>query len=301
MNKKFYLKKNLIGFIVGGFIFGILGVLAVTYFPSVRTIYDNSDSGMTSTNVQTAIDELYELCSAKPAGETIIEDANLTKDPYECRYFFKGYNVNNYITFNNMLWQVVSVECDGTVKIMSIDGVGITEWDSKDVNDWTRPASLNTRLNSIYSSLPADIKSQIVAKDWNVGAIGMYENSLSSIISKEKSETWYGYIALPTVSEYLRTTGNESKCGTVILNNNNHNTCQGSTWMAHNTNWWMLTPRTLISAVFFLDEDGTFYTNTPNDDSYNAVGVRGFYTLYLSADVKIKGGNGSYNNPYTLG
>ena len=88
---------------------------------------------------------------------------------------------------------------------------------------------------------------------------------------------------------------------TVILNNNNHNTCQGSTWMAHNTNWWMLTPRTLISAVFFLDEDGTFYTNTPNDDSYNAVGVRGFYTLYLSADVKIKGGNGSYNNPYTLG
>ena len=25
----------------------------------------------------------YELCSAKPAGETIIEDANLTKDPDE--------------------------------------------------------------------------------------------------------------------------------------------------------------------------------------------------------------------------
>ncbi len=299
MNNKFYLKKNFIAFIIGAFMFSIGGVLAVTYFPSISTKYDGSDSGMTATNVQSAIDELYQVCSAKPAGEKLIEDAHLTRDSYECRYFFEGYNVKNYVTFNNELWQVLSVECDGTVKIINYQSIGITEWDSKDSDDWTRPASLNSRLSSLYYSFPADIKNKIVAKDWNIGDISM-SGDLSSIIRSESAKTWRGYIALPTVSEYLRTTGNESKCGSISLNNSSYRTCKGSTWMAKNTNWWMLTPRTFIGAIFFLDDDGIFVSNSPVDDSYNAVGNRAFYTLYLSADVKITGGDGSQSNPYTI-
>ena len=37
---------------------------------------------MTSDNVQGAIDELYNTCFSK-AGEQIIENAGLEKDPYE--------------------------------------------------------------------------------------------------------------------------------------------------------------------------------------------------------------------------
>lgn len=39
-----------------------ISVYATTYFPSNQTTYDNTDSGMTSTNVQDAIDELYNVC-----------------------------------------------------------------------------------------------------------------------------------------------------------------------------------------------------------------------------------------------
>ena len=82
---KEFSKKYLVGFIIGSILFGTLGVYAVTYFPGLNTTYDNSDSGMTSTNVQDALDELYGVCFPKTAGDQIIEDGNLTKDEYECR------------------------------------------------------------------------------------------------------------------------------------------------------------------------------------------------------------------------
>lgn len=92
---------------------------AETYFPSKDTTYDNTTSGLKSENVQDTIDELYGVCFPS-AGDQIIEDGSLEKDPYECRYFFTGANPNNYITFNGETagWRIISVECDGTIKIM---------------------------------------------------------------------------------------------------------------------------------------------------------------------------------------
>ena len=59
---KEFSKRYLIGFVIGIFVFGIVGVSAVTYFPSNQTTYDNSTSGMAATDVQGAIDELYNVC-----------------------------------------------------------------------------------------------------------------------------------------------------------------------------------------------------------------------------------------------
>ena len=64
------MKKNFKGIIIGtiiGTIIGVLlcnivGVCAVTYFPSNQTTYDNKTSGLNATNVQDAIDELYNQC-----------------------------------------------------------------------------------------------------------------------------------------------------------------------------------------------------------------------------------------------
>ena len=55
-------KKNIklvIGFIVGGIVFGTGGVYAATTLLSQSVYYNNSTSGATSTNVQGALDELY--------------------------------------------------------------------------------------------------------------------------------------------------------------------------------------------------------------------------------------------------
>ena len=71
----------MIGFVLGVVSAGVVIVYAETYFPSNDVTYDNKESGLVSTNVQGAIDELYTECTTIPAGDQIIEDAGLEKRP----------------------------------------------------------------------------------------------------------------------------------------------------------------------------------------------------------------------------
>ena len=68
MKIKEFIKSYAIGLIVGIVVSGTISVIAATYFPSNDVTYDNTESGLSSTNVQGAIDELYGVCTAKPAG-----------------------------------------------------------------------------------------------------------------------------------------------------------------------------------------------------------------------------------------
>ena len=305
--KKDYIKKNIIGFIVGVILcMGSLVYAAVT-FPSNEVSYDNTESGLSSTTVKGAIDELYTECTKEPtAGETIIENAGLEKDLYECRYFFTGANPNNYVTFNNEKagWRIMSVECDGTIKIMKINSIIETQWDTSGSNNWARPASLNTYLNeTYYNELSNTAKSQIVASNFSIGTITSDNNDLATQINNENSTKWNGKVALVTVSEYIRINSNKSECGTIKLNNYNNNyiNCVNTGWM-DNTNIsgyeWTLT--TVYNTAFSIDNSSMFTgridSSVPVHTAVRAVRP----TLYLSSEVKITGGNGSQNNPYTL-
>ena len=71
--QKFF-KRNILGIIIGGLIFGTAGVYAATYFPSGDVTYDNTESGLSSTDVQGAIDELYNACSEATMAPTLGND-----------------------------------------------------------------------------------------------------------------------------------------------------------------------------------------------------------------------------------
>ena len=157
--KKFS-KKYLIGFFIGLILFTVVGVSAATYFPSNQTTYNNGTTGMSATNVQEAIDELYNTCFPPKAGDTILDNVDIVtsgdglyEDEYEDgKYTYKGANPNNYITFNDEKagWRIVSINSDGTIKIMRSVSIGKIAWDTSNSNNWNRPASLNTYLNSTY-------------------------------------------------------------------------------------------------------------------------------------------------------
>ncbi len=300
------IKKVVFGYLPG-FVLGVItaisiSVIAATYFPSNQTTYDNSVSGLQSTNVQGAIDELYGVCTAKPPGEQIIEDNGLEKDPYECRYFFTGANPNNYVTFNGEKagWRIISVGCDGTIKIMKTANINTSytlAWDTSNKNNWARPATLNTYLNGTYlNSLSSEAQGQIVAYDYSIGPVTLSNNDLASQVNNENSTTWNGKIALPTVSEYLRTNSN-SNCKTLSLNNNNSSTCKNTTWMFNSISWWILSLRSGTSDyVFGVSSNGDVLNYIA---SFTGYAVRPAITL--SSEVQITGGDGSQSNPYTLG
>ncbi len=296
-------KKYLVGFIIGSIIFGAAGVYAVTYFPSINTTYDNTKSGMTSTNVQDAVDELYEVCTPpKTSGEQILEDQLLEKDEYECRYFFTGENPNNYITFNNETagWRIISVECDGRIKIMRPCITTIELWDERGSNNWARPATLNTYLNeTYYNGLNNAAKNQIVASNFSIGAVINDNNNMSTQVNDENSSKWNGKIALPTVSEYIRTNSNKSSCGTFNLINNNYSSCANTGWMDGRefsgwVYWLSLTPVSgSTNQVYVVHEFIHYLTSLDPDPWVNPA-------LYLSSDIKITGGTGTQSDPYEI-
>jgi len=72
-----------------------------------------------------------------PASDTLIENVvtegdGLYEDEYETgRYIYRGANPDNYITFNGEEagWRIISVETDGTLKIVKNDSLGAKEFD----------------------------------------------------------------------------------------------------------------------------------------------------------------------------
>ena len=252
------IKKMIFGYLPG-FVLGVItaisiSVIAATYFPSKDVTYDNKESGLTSTDVQGAIDEY--------------------KDEYEeGKYTYKGANPNNYVTFNNEKagWRIISINSDGTIKIMKDASIGDIAWDTTGgtwgSNNWNRPADLNTYLNGdYYNSLFSTAQSQIVEATYYAGAVTYYNNNdMQDQINDEKAVTSKVKIALPTLSEYLRANSNKEQCGTYSLNNSNYSTCKNSDWMYINDYWWTLSPSSGgSSSVFIVSSIGSVSYNSAN-------------------------------------
>ena len=304
---KKFLQKYLIGFILGFVSVGIVAVYAETYFPSNDVTYDNTKSGLSSTDVQGAIDELYGVCfPPKTGGDAILDDTDIVtsgdglyEDEYEDgRYFYKGGNPNNYVTFNNedAGWRIVSIESDGTIKIMKTASIGNYQWDSSNSNNWARPASLNTYLNSTYyNGLNSTAQSQIVAKDWSIGGVTYGNNDLATQINNENGTKWKGKVALVTMSEYIRSNSNKNRCGNFSLYNSNYSSCKNTTWMFYSSNyWWTLSPFSSTDNTLRIAGGGNVNGDHPHGSS-NAVRP----VVYLSPDVKLSG-SGTSSNPYTI-
>ena len=293
------MKSYTLGFVISILLCGTVGVYAATSIESNLITYDNKDSGMNSDNVQTAIDELYNTCFPPTAGDQILEDQPLEKDEYECRYFFTGANPNNYITFNNETWRIISVECDGRIKIMRIASIGNIAWDTSSNKNWARPATLNTYLNgTYYNGLNSTARAQIVASNFSIGAVTYDNNNMTTQVSAENSTKWYGNIALPTASEYIRTNSNKSSCGTFRLINDNYSSCVSTGWMDTTSVewWWTLSPYYGGSSRYVFSV-GSYIVN--DYDANNAsFAVRP--SIYLNSEIQITGGNGTQSNPYTI-
>ncbi len=123
----------------------------------------------------------------------------LYKDTYESgRYIYKGANPNNYITFNNETWRIISVEVDGSLKILKKDMLPARVFDSKGHRDSTSNgaggtycaqlsygcnawATTNNFVNGNASgTVLKDAELNIYLNDNTAGADSYYNNSLNS-------------------------------------------------------------------------------------------------------------------------
>lgn len=169
------------------------------------------------------------------------------------------------------------------------------QWHDSIIYDWAT-SDLNIYLNkTYYNQLNKDAKNQIIFSGFSIGAVEYLNNDMSTLISNENSIIRSSNIALPTVSEYIRTNRNKNNCGTMRLFNNNYRSCGSTGWMDNNNDWWAITP--------VYDSPSDIYSISSNDaiDRRNAIyNCSVFPVLYLSSDTQITGGTGTKSDPYTI-
>ena len=230
----------------------------------------------------------------------VTEGDGLYADEYEAgKYTYKGANPNNYITFNNETWRILSVEADGKVKIVRNGLLRGTAFDTfggtYGSNQWDRPSDIKTYLNGEYLESITVNKEKIVPSTWSIGEVTFDNNDLAGQIASENgTQSQSANVGLITVSEYLRANTNKEECGNFSLNNDNYSTCKTTNWLFKGTMYWTISPTADDSrAVFFVINYGNVGGTTAND----AKAV--LPAITLSSDISLSG-SGTAGDPYII-
>ena len=181
-------------------------------------------------------------------------------------------------------------------------------------NNWARPATLNTELNTTYlNSLDSTSKSMIGQTKYYLGGyesssiltqdMYSYERKISgtAYYNDTNPNNWIGEIGLMYVSDYGYASSN---CN----NSTNLESCNNQNWLNNiislNTNYpdsWTITAsledyyRRTVSS-FYVNNQGVSDMYVCGMDS----GKQIFPTVYLKSNVLITGGDGTSSNPYKL-
>ncbi len=266
------------------------------------------------------------------AANCIKDNANLsneiaTDDPdSNARYI--GADPNNYVSFNGEQWRIIGVFSDiddGTdtkeTKLKIIRDEPYSEsiaWDTDNVNDWST-ASLQEELNTTYlNSITSPYKEMISNAKWNLGGTAKYTSSSNGLTSHwygyERGTTvysgrpteWTGQIGLMYPSDYgYATSGgssvNRASClAKELYNWDSVSDCYNNDWLYDSSNpQWTLTPNSDDSrTVFFVDRYGHVSHYPANITNITNLVLSP--ALYLSSNVRISGGDGSEESPFTL-
>ena len=231
-------------------------------------------------------------------------------------YRYRGSNPKNYVTFNNEVWRILGVfpTDDGTgnienrIKLIKDQSIGNKYWNTNGSNNWAKPATLNTELNTTYlNSLDSTSKSLISNAKYYLGGYNnsltiqkdvMYQNERkingSKYYNESNPNSWVGKLGLMYASDYGYAASDEC---TQTLYNYDNATCKNNNWLFKgNTEWILPQSARHSSDAFFVRSGGGVGSGVVNNFQY---GVRP--VLYLTSSAKITGGSGTSANPYTLG
>ena len=277
------------------------------------------------SSVTTGTDTLIALTNNKDSSGlytiTHPKDSTLqigaTEDITEYRY--RGASPKNYVSFNGETWRIIGVfpTDDGTgkienrIKLIKDQSIGNKYWDTSGEygsNNWARPATLNTELNTTYlNSLTREAQNMIGDAKYYLG--GYKDTTITSEVMyqyerKTSGSTYYygtnpnnlvGKLGLMYASDYGYAASDEC---TQTLYNYNNTTCTNNNWLFKSNNEWILPQNASDSGgVFYSGGGGGVLCN------YRAGGWQFAVRpgLYLKSSVQIIGGSGTSTDPYVIG
>ena len=246
------------------------------------------------------------------------------KDIKEYRY--RGASPKNYVSFNNETWRILGIfptddgngNIENRIKLIRNESIGNKYWDTSDSNNWARPSTLNTELNTTYlNSLTSEAQKMIGNTKYYLGGKNVtynngyadtplqfysYERKISGseyYCNGSNPNNWVGKLGLMYVSDYGYASSNcENK--KIYDNNSSSNdirACNTTNWLFKGNSEWTLPQGASISFSAFYVFSGGYVS----DLSVSLGQFAARPVLYLISSVQITGGNGTSSSPYTLG
>ena len=245
----------------------------------------------------------------------------LYKDTYQNnRYIYKGINPNNYLKLNNVLYRIIALEPDGTLKIIKNKTIGTFPFDTTNsrtlgycsygdatsygCNAWAKTdnyqnhysgivekdAYINTYLNNNY--LTTLDKTYLSPHTYNIGPVTFAGSTLENTLQAEKQITWQGYIGLPNISDFLNSNTNPS-CNTINKLQENYQTCIKTNYLNFSATTRLINPNySFTHCVYVLFPAGNLYPGVNANNPYDIYPV-----MYLKSNITLSG-NGTLEAPY---
>jgi len=288
---------------------------------NVYTVLDNEETIITGADTLIKLTDnkdnsgLYTITHPKDSTLQIGNDKDITE------YRYRGASPKNYVNFNNETWRIIGIfpTDDGTgkienrIKLIKDQSIGNKYWDTGDSNNWARPATLNTELNTTYlNNLSPTAQSMIGNTKYYLGGyrnssiqkdiMYQYERKTQNTTSNEfycgsNPNNWVGKLGLMYASDYGYAASDEC---TQTLYKYDNATCKNNNWLYNiKVNEWILLHDAGASRHAFYVYSGGLVGDYSSVVSNVQFAVRP--VLYLKPDVKITGGHGTSTDPYVIG
>ena len=184
-------------------------------------------------------------------------------------YQYKGLNVNNYLTFYEETWRIISYNSDGTVKI--IRDTPVEDVENKNISSY-----LNDLSSKYYTPLSVD---------WPNGKTTLIPDmSYSDIEKSEQQDLYKSKVGILTLSDYFKTQVETCSIEIDIAICKNESFINKTMWLANAND----------NNQYYLYKDGNVY-----NDSLD--GIKDIYpVLVIDSDFQIASGDGTKTNHYQL-
>lgn len=267
------------------------------------TIYNNNDNYLYIPNINCG-----DKYKTKNLHDTIISDNLVTTGNglYQINdeYVFKGDNINNYISINNILFRIISINEDGTIRLIENKrkAENITVWDDRynidknvnyGINNYYEnglSSRLKEKLENIYKSdtYSSELKAYFVPRENCIGKRSITESDNSGEIecSKKSEATPISIIAL---YEYFRASLDPNCTSVESASCSNYNYFNSNL-----ESFWTLTADKDTSyKVYRISSGDVVLSNASGSTNIKIV-------VNVNGDLPIVSGDGSESSPYII-
>ena len=269
------------------------------------TIYNNNGYYLYEPNINCG-----EKYKTKTLQETLIKDSLVETGnglyKVDDEYIFKGDNVKNYIKLNDVLYRIVSINSDGSVRLMENKKNSestMTTWDDRYNTEKQYNAGINNysanglnsrikdKIHSIYEcdTYTDDVKAYFINKESCIGKRSINELENTGIYEcAVKSESYP--ISILALYEYSRASLDPNCTGFVNSSCTNYNY-----FTSISNGFWTLTADKDTSYKAYKISGGSVMKSNASNPAYLLIVININGNTVINSE-----GNGSENNPYII-